>query len=140
MKILVIDGQGGKLGRSVIEEILKLEPSAEIVCVGTNSAATSNMLKGGAQSGATGENAVCVQASDADIIAGPIGIVIADSLMGEISARISFAVAKSKAKKVLIPFNKCGTVVVGTEDVPLSELVKKCAQTVVLLSSKISGS
>ena len=130
MKILVIDVQGGKRGRTLIEEIIKIRPEAEVICAGTNSAATANMLKGGASAGATGENAVCVCAAGADVIAGPIGIVMADSLMGEISARIAFAVAKSKAKKVLIPYNKCGATVAGTEDTPLSELVKKCAKTI----------
>ena len=134
MKILVIDGQGGKLGRALVEEILKINSEADVICAGTNSAATSNMLKGGARAGATGENAVCVCAESADIIAGPIGIVMADSLMGEISARIAFTVAKSRAKKVLIPFNKCGAIIAGTEEAPLSELLKKCAQAIVSLS------
>lgn len=130
MKILVIDGQGGKLGRALIEQIRILLPDSQIICVGTNSAATSNMLKGGASTGATGENAVAFCSADADIIAGPIGIVVADSLLGEITPRIALNVARSRAKKILIPFNKCGTVIAGVKDFTLTELIHECAEQI----------
>jgi len=91
-KITVIDGQGGKMGRSIIEQLKKQFPEQEILAIGTNSIATSAMLKAGADYGATGENPVIVAARDSDIIIGPIGIVIADSLHGEVTAAMAAAV------------------------------------------------
>lgn len=113
MTILVIDGQGGKLGRSLVENIRREFPEAELVAVGTNSMATAAMMKGGAVRAATGENPVVVACRSADIIVGPLGIAIADSLMGEISPAMANAVAASSARRVLIPMNLCGTYVAG---------------------------
>ena len=114
MNILVIDGQGGRLGRRLLEEIRKACPDADITAVGTNSIATRNMLDSGCATRlATGENAVLVACRKADIIAGPLGIAIADSLMGEISPAMAGAVAAAPAYRVLIPMNLCDTFVAG---------------------------
>ena len=113
MKILVIDGQGGKLGRTLVENIRKNFPDAEIMAVGTNSIATSAMLKGGADRVATGENPMVVACRNAQILVGPVGIAMADSLLGEISPAMANAVVSSNAHRVLIPMNLCGTYVSG---------------------------
>ena len=113
MTILVIDGQGGKLGKSIVESIRERLPEADIMAVGTNSAASENMRRAGASRVATGENPVVVACRSADIIIGPIGIAIADALMGEISPAMANAVAASAAQRVLIPMNLCDTYVAG---------------------------
>jgi len=114
MKILVIDGQGGKLGRKLAEEIRKECPGAEITAIGTNSMATENMMKSNcADHLATGENAVIVACRTADIIAGPFGIATADAMMGEISPAMANAVASSSAFRVLVPMNYCRTYIAG---------------------------
>lgn len=113
MTILVIDGQGGKLGRTLIENIKKNFPTVEIMAVGTNSMATSAMMKGGADRVATGENPVVVACRNAQIIVGPVGIAMADALLGEISPAMANAVASSNAHRVLIPMNLCDTYIAG---------------------------
>ena len=114
MKILVIDGQGGRLGRKLVESIRKECPNAVILAVGTNSIATENMMNANcADHLATGENAVIVACRTARIIAGPLGIATADALMGEISPAMANAVASSPAYRVLIPMNLCSTYVAG---------------------------
>ena len=113
MTILVIDGQGGKLGRSLVESIRANFPDVDLMAVGTNYAAAASMMKGGAVRVATGENPVIVACRSADIIVGPLGIAIADSLMGEISPAMANAVAASRARRVLIPMNLCNTYVAG---------------------------
>lgn len=122
-KVLVIDGQGGMLGKQLVSEVRKLIPEAEITAVGTNSAATSVMLKAGADRGATGENSVIVCSRSADIIVGPVGIVIADSLLGEITAEMAAAVGRSTAYKILLPVNKCNNIIIGAEGKTTSELI-----------------
>lgn len=123
MKIVIIDGQGGRMGKSVIERLHAHYPNLEIYAIGTNSIATSAMLKAGACYGATGENPVIVNARDADIIIGPIGIVIADSLLGEITPAMASAIGSSKAYKILIPVNRCNHLIVGCQDYSLSEYI-----------------
>ena len=114
MRILVIDGQGGRLGRSLVESIRKNCPEAEITAVGTNSIATQNMMNSGcADTLATGENAVIVACRTAKIIVGPFGIATADAMMGEISPAMANAVASSPAYRVLIPMNLCNTYIAG---------------------------
>lgn len=113
MTILVIDGQGGKLGKTLVENIKKSFPHLEIMAVGTNSAASNVMRRAGADRVATGENPVIVACRSAQIIVGPIGIAIADALMGEISPAMANAVASSRAYRVLIPMNLCSTYVAG---------------------------
>jgi hypothetical protein len=130
MKIVVIDGQGGALGKSLISAIKNAENMTsdfEIIAVGTNSAATSTMLSAGADRGATGENPVVVACSDADIIAGPIGILSANSMLGEITPLMARAIGSSRAKKYLIPVSKCDIVVVGVSDMNYAEYVKLAA-------------
>ncbi|WP_333651195.1 DUF3842 family protein [Lacrimispora sp.] len=123
MNIVIIDGQGGKMGQSVIVQLKKSHPELFITAVGTNSIATSAMLKAGADAGATGQNPVIVASRQADVIIGPIGIVIADSLLGEITPAMSEAIGKSSAYKILIPVNKCNHHVVGCESLNLTEAI-----------------
>lgn len=124
MVIVVIDGQGGRVGSLFIERWKRQgRAQAEIIAVGTNSAATSAMLKAGADKAATGENPVVVNARKADYIVGPIGIMAADALLGEVTAVMARAVAESNARKLLIPVNSCGFYVTGVGDHTLSELV-----------------
>lgn len=125
MRILVIDGQGGKIGKLLIEGVKEKLPQAEITAIGTNSIATTNMLKAGPDQAATGENPVIVSSKTADVIVGPIGIVVADALVGEITAEMAVAVGRSRAKKVLIPLNKCDTVIPGVMPLSMSELVSQ---------------
>lgn len=124
MKITIIDGQGGKIGKSLIEQIKKQYPSLELYAVGTNSIATSAMLKAGADYGATGENPCIVNAQDSDLIIGPVGIVFANSLLGEISPAIATAVGSSRAYKILIPTNRCNHHIVGSSDLSLTEYLR----------------
>ena len=119
MNILVIDAQGGGIGRQLVTAIKAAMPDACITAVGTNSA----MVKAKADKAATGENAVVVGCRHADVIVGPIGIVIADSLLGEITPKMALAVAQSDAKRVLIPFNHCDNVIVGVSDYSISRLI-----------------
>ena len=123
MNILVIDAQGGGIGRQLVTAIKAAMPDACITAVGTNSAATAAMVKAKADKAATGENAVVVGCRHADIIVGPIGIVIADSLLGEITPKMAWAVAQSDAKRVLIPFNHCDNVIVGVNDYSISKMI-----------------
>ena len=114
MNILVIDGQGGRMGKTLATEIRKVCPEAVITAVGTNSAATANMMKSGAADYlATGENAVIVACRKAQIIVGPVGIAVADAMLGEITPAMANAVASSCAYRVLIPMNLCDTYVAG---------------------------
>lgn len=129
-QILIIDGQGGLLGKQLVEAIRKTVPDAEITAVGTNSIATSSMLKAGAHQGATGENAVLVAVRHADIIAGPIGMVIADSLLGEITPAMAAAVGSSDAVKLLLPVNKCSNVVIGAGGKSTSELIEEAVDRI----------
>lgn len=128
MKIVVIDGQGGRLGQLVVEGIKKENIKAQVYAIGTNSIATVAMVKAGADYGATGENPVVVASRDADIIIGPIGIVIADSLLGEITAPMAAAIGQSKAVKLLLPVSHCNNRVVGTKSLSMSEAVKEAVE------------
>lgn len=130
MTIMVIDGQGGKMGKGLVEMLKKSCPEDEILAIGTNSIATAAMLKAGADAGATGENPAVVTSRTADIIVGPMGIVIADSLMGEITSKMAVAIGQSPAKKVLIPVNRCQHFVVGCRDVSMGEYVKLAVEEV----------
>ena len=131
--VLVIDGQGGNMGRQLVEQLLLQSPiTLEITVVGTNAIATANMLKASARvQGATGENAVVVAARSADIIVGPVGIVMADALMGEITPVMANAVAQSRAYKVLLPVNKCNHFIVGIRDDSMSQLVQQAVREVI---------
>ena len=126
-KIVVIDGQGGRMGKSIIEQLKKNCPEEldfRIYALGTNSAATQAMIKGGADFGATGENPMIVNCKDADMIIGPIGILIADSLLGEITPKMAVAIGQSRAKKLLIPVNRCQHFVIGCEELPFGDYAR----------------
>ena len=130
MKVLVIDAQGGGIGRQLVTGIKAKIPSAFVTAVGTNSVATSSMLKAGADVAATGENAVKVGARKADVIVGPIGIVIADALYGEITPEMAVAVGQSDAKKVLIPINHCDNIIAGVPDLSIGKLIDSAIELV----------
>jgi len=130
MRILVIDAQGGGIGKQLISAIKQELPETKITAVGTNSNATAAMLKAGADEAATGENPVVVCAKSADVIVGPIGIVIADALLGEITPKMALAVAQSKAVRILIPFNHCGHFIAGVSDLNTKTLISDALQKI----------
>ena len=136
MKIVVIDGQGGRLGCLLVEEIKTRLPQARIYALGTNAAATAAMLKAGADFGATGENPVVRNAADADGILGPVGVVVANAILGEVTPAMAEAVGSCRAKKYLIPMNSCGVVVAGVEELPLPAYV---VQAVDALTAELTG-
>jgi hypothetical protein len=125
MNILVIDAQGGGIGRQLITEIKSRKKDLIIHAVGTNSAASQNMLKAGADLCATGENAVITACRDADVIIGPIGIAIADSMLGEVTPKMAKAIGRSKARRILIPFQHCGSVIVGVSETNTGRLINE---------------
>ena len=138
-KIVVIDGQGGRIGAQLISELrCEIEKSqktifAEITAVGTNSLATAAMLKSAPDNGATGENPVVVACKDADILIGPIGITVADSLYGEVTPKMAVAVGQSPARRLLIPVNKCDSEVIGAGSFTLGELISATVKRVLEL-------
>ncbi len=123
-RVLVMDGQGGQLGSQIIRELLAKISDIQITAVGTNAVATAAMLKAGATNAATGENPVIVACRKADIIVGPIGIVIADSLMGEVTPAMAVAVGQSDAARILIPVNKCENMVAGVSNLSTTVLIQ----------------
>ncbi|MBR3755789.1 MAG: DUF3842 family protein [Firmicutes bacterium] len=123
MNILIIDGQGGQLGSQIIKAIRAEFTDADITAIGTNAVATATMLKAGAHQAATGENPVIVACRKANVIIGPIGIVIADSLMGEITPKMAVAVGQAAAKRILLPVNKCNNLVAGVAKPTVSALI-----------------
>lgn len=135
MQIVIIDGQGGRLGQLLVEAITKEKLNCELLVVGTNSIATSAMLKGGAKQGATGENPVIVACRNADIIVGPIGILSADSLLGEITPAMAVAIGQSKAMKLLLPVSHCNNQVVGVRSMPMGELITETVEKLKALLS-----
>ena len=124
MNILVIDGQGGQLGAQLIKAVLARFNDVNLTAVGTNAVATATMLKAGAKTAATGENPVVVACRKADVIIGPIGIVIADSLFGEVTDKMAVAVGQADAVRRLIPMNRCDNIVAGVPDLNLGALVE----------------
>ena len=123
MNITVIDGQGGQLGAQLVKEILLRFPSARLTAIGTNTIATASMLKAGAKYAATGENAVIVSCRRADVIIGPIGIVITDALLGEITEAMAAAVGRADAVRILIPMNRCDNLIAGISDLNTKALI-----------------
>ena len=124
MNILIIDGQGGQLGAQLVKEVVSRYGDVQVTAVGTNATATATMLKAGAKQAATGENPVVVACRKADVIIGPIGIVIADSMYGEITPKMAVAVGQADATRILIPMNRCENVIVGVEDVTVTAMVE----------------
>lgn len=124
MNITIIDGQGGQLGAQLIKEISNKFSNIIITAIGTNSIATATMLKAGAKNAATGENAVIVASRKADVIVGPVGIVVADSLLGEITDKMALAIGKSDAIKLLIPINKCNNIIAGISNLNTKALIE----------------
>jgi len=136
MRILVIDGQGGGIGRSLVELLVKSFPDAEVGATGTNSIATETMLKGGPSFAATGENAILFNAAEADVIIGPAGIIMANALHGEISPAIAMAVSSSKAKVVLIPMNHCRAYIAGVEEKKVAEYLQDAMDIIRKIAEK----
>jgi NAD(P)-dependent dehydrogenase (short-subunit alcohol dehydrogenase family) len=125
MRVAVIDGQGGGIGRLITEQLRKALPQTEIIALGTNSIATSLMLKAGANEGASGENAVVENAGEVDVIVGPLGIILAHSMRGELTAKMAEAIAKSKARKFLLPLTLSKVEVIGVQAEPLPHQVEQ---------------
>lgn len=130
MKIVIVDGQGGKLGRLLVEQVKKLCPEQPVYAIGTNSAATAAMLRGGADFGATGENSVSRAVMDADVVLGPMGIVVAHALLGEVTPAMAEAIGGCRARKLVIPINTCGVQVAGVQDLPLADCAMQIARQV----------
>lgn len=128
MKIVVIDGQGGRLGKLLVEGVRGRMPQAEIYAIGTNALATASMLKAGADFGATGENPVVRAVMDADGVLGPVGIVVANAILGEVTPAMAEAVGSCRGRKFLIPMNNCGVVVAGVSEQPLSAYVASAVE------------
>lgn len=128
MRVMVMDGQGGGIGKALVEELRTRHPQIEIVAVGTNATATANMMKGGTTLGATGENAVVFNGRKADAIVGPIGIVMANAMLGEITPKMAEAVSSSDAKLYLIPMNRCHANIIGIENKRLSEYIEEAVK------------
>ena len=123
MNIVIIDGQGGQLGAQLVKEVSSKFETVTVTAIGTNAVATAAMLKAGAKRAATGENPVVVACRKADVIIGPVGIVIADSLFGEVTDTMALAVARADAVRLLIPMNKCDTVVAGVPNLNTGALI-----------------
>ena len=136
MNVVIIDGQGGRLGRMLVESIIAAGVDCRLTAVGTNSIATAAMLKAGAQAGATGENPVLVACREADVIIGPLGLLVADSMLGEITPAMAAAVGRSPAVKLLLPVNMCNNRVVGVGDHSFAELVNGAVQELAALTGK----
>lgn len=130
MKILIIDAQGGRIGKQLVASVKKELPDATVIAVGTNSAATAAMLSAGAENAATGENAVVVACRTADIIVGPIGIAVADSMLGEVTPLMAKAVGQSTAKRVLIPFDNCDNLIVGADLMPVGKRIQGAVEII----------
>jgi len=125
LRICVIDGQGGGIGSAIIKRLKEeFEEAVEIIALGTNAVATAQMMKARANRGATGENAIARTVAQADVILGPIGIVLAHSMMGEVTPKIAEAVAGSAAWKLLLPLTQEKVVIVGLSPEPLPHLVE----------------
>lgn len=130
MNIVVIDGQGGGMGKMLVSGIKAAMPDSVVTAVGTNSAAAAVMRKAGADHAATGENAVVVACRRADVVVGPIGIVVADALFGEVTPKMAQAVGSCDAKRILLPVNVCDTIVVGVSDLNLANLVREAIEEI----------
>ena len=136
MKIVIMDGQGGRLGKLLVEEVRARLPQAQIYAFGTNTAATATMLKAGAHFGATGENPVVRGVADADAVLGPVGIVVAHAILGEVTPAMAEAVGGCRARKFLVPMNSCGVLVAGVREQALPVYV---AQAIDQMMAELEG-
>lgn len=130
MKTLIIDGQGGGLGRAITAALRQALPDLALIALGTNAIATTAMLKAGAQQGATGESAIRWQCRDARLILGPTGLLTAGALLGEISPAIAAAVGESPAHKLLIPSDRCNVQVIGVKPQSMDDAVRELVERV----------
>ena len=138
MTIAVIDGQGGRMGALLVEAMRRAGIGAphRVLAIGTNALATSAMLKAGADQGATGANPVIVASRTADLIVGPIGILMADALLGEITPGMAVAVGRSPATKLLLPVNQCSSIVAGTQQLTLAQLIDSAVAQIAALAAR----
>ena len=139
MKIVIVDGQGGKLGKLLVEQLKQRCPQGQIYAIGTNSIATATMLKAGADFGATGENPVVRNVMDADVVLGPTGIVVSHAILGEVTPAMAEAVGGCRAPKLLIPMNSCGVWVAGVQELPLQSYVNQIAERVCQMAAQAQG-
>lgn len=131
MRIAVIDGQGGGIGKSIVEKLRQeLSPDIDIIALGTNVLATSAMIKAGASEGATGENAIIYNSPKVDFIVGSIGIIAANSMLGELTPVMAKAIAESPAKKILIPLNRCNLWIAGVKNDSLPKSIDELVEIV----------
>lgn len=139
MKVAVIDGQGGGIGKVIVDKLIKAKhQSIEVIALGTNSIATTGMMKAGAHYGATGENAIRVTSNKVDVIVGSIAIIIADSLMGEITTSIATSVATCSAIKLLLPLNRCNVYIAGTISSNLNDLIDNAVDEILKIAESKS--
>lgn len=138
-RVLIVDAQGGGIGRQLVSAVRKAVPGAWITAVGTNGAATANMLKASPDAAATGENAVVVGARKSGYILGPVGIAITDSMEGEVTPTMAAAVAQSPAVRILIPFDHCDTYIAGTGGIPTGKLIAAAVEELRRLASGDGG-
>ena len=131
MKVVIIDAQGGGVGRMLTEQLKKALPDQAVIALGTNALATAAMLKAGADQGATGENAIRVTAAEADLILAPIGMLLCDGILGEVTGVMAAAIGKSKAHKILVPSARCGIYIAGTAALPMSEYISQAVRAAV---------
>lgn len=140
LKVAVIDGQGGGIGRNLIEKLRKAASDKfELIALGTNSLATSAMIKAGADIGATGENPIVVNSEKVDVIMGPLAIVLPNSIMGEITPKMAYSVGNSPALKILIPLNKCNVEIAGTGNKNINELLDSAVNELLAYYNAMKG-
>ena len=128
MKVVIIDAQGGGVGRMLTEQLKKALPGQPLIALGTNALATAAMIKAGADQGATGENAIRVTAATADLILAPIGMLLADGILGEVTEPMAAAIGRSGAHKILVPSTRCGVTVAGVSAQPMAEYIAQAVR------------
>ncbi len=139
MNVVVIDGAGGGVGKALVEGLKKKLPGVHVTGVGLNALATAAMLRAGADAGATGENPVRVTVRDADLVMGPIGIAVADAMLGEVTPACAEAVAVSGAVKILVPIGRCGVRIAGTGSLTLADAIEDALSQAVSIASELAG-
>ncbi|HHX13817.1 MAG TPA: DUF3842 family protein [Clostridiales bacterium] len=131
MRIAVVDGQGGGIGRTIVEKLKQADlPNLTVVGLGTNSEATAQMLRAGADEAATGENAIVFNASKVDVIVGVLGILSANAMLGELTPAMAAAIGASPAQKILLPVNRCGIQVIGIVEKNLTAYIDEAIEAV----------